>query len=456
MKPEQPSVSPDEPRVTTELTPYQPVVTPQQAASAPNETTDTSYRPRVTPEEPEVNTEQTQGGSDRPQRRPDESAVIPDQPPARPQHEEHPSQAVIPDTAWEWSSSSDPEPGDSGDVIEDKPVSRPSDSYPEWPSHTPESEPKRPEKSGSEEVETKENKPKVTEEPDVGGGGSGNSSARVEFPGEDLIPIPSCNDQLYYGYVNSTGECVKLWTDSEAGCAEGEWFVVDPSTGDTTCRSRFCRVGETLFDDVCKKTSGSHNSPCNAGMGVFLDHFGVGFCDCLAYNVYWPEEERCYPVYQQGPCPAGQQLAVEENSRRVICQPARCPDGEVYWGDDKRNISAACYSATKMRKDDPAKLNISATDPCPIGGKLSIDIHTLEVDCKQLQLQAVFDPPQVRCPAGSFLDFTGQCRDELVQKFRSSFIVQQSENRSPCPEGFTINPAGGCVDTSLGGGGLGR
>ena len=372
-------------------------------------------------------------------------------------------------------------------MIEDAPVSRPSDpQLPEWPPHTPDFRPSRPGEQTSEDVETEISELLLPADPVTGSSGSSSSSGsgtsksggsgggsssgtgsssggtgsggssgtgsstgtKVHFPGEDLIPIPSCGGELFYAYVNSTGDCRKLWTDSEAGCEEGSWFVVDPDTGDAACRPRLCPVGETQFGDVCRVNTDGQSDACAAGQGVFLDQFGRGFCDCLARQVYWPEERRCYPAYERGPCPAGEHLAVSEDSRRAVCRPTGgCQDGEVLWGDTERRIPARCYSAARWREDDP----------CPSGGQLTIDIHTLKVDCQQIKLQAVFDPPQVRCPAGSFLDFTGQCRDELVQKFRSSFAVQPS-TRSLCPEGFTATPAGHCVNTGLegGGGGLGR
>ncbi|KAF0310163.1 hypothetical protein FJT64_018789 [Amphibalanus amphitrite] len=225
----------------------------------------------------------------------------------------------------------------------------------------------------------------------------------------------------------------ELWT--EAGCPAGTWFVQSPLTGEAECRTRCCPAGQTLFDGVCWDTSGGQRGPCAAGQGVLLDQFGEGFCDCLARQVYWPAERRCYPVYSRGPCAAGHHLELEVSAaeRRAVCRPSRCAQGEVYWGDEAAGVPQRCYSIEELRTDDP----------CQPGGQLTVDVHTLEISCVTVTLHAVFDPPQVRCPAGSYLDFTGQCREELVQKFRSSFaVVEQPESRSLCPVGFVAKPDG--------------
>ena len=440
----------------------------QRLPAVPDRPRSQVTEPEVTSNQPVVFRDEPKVRPDRPRERPEEHAVIPDQPrdrphhrPAKPHHPiDHSDPAVTPDRpAWDWTLPDEPKtPGDSPAVIKDPPVPRPSDPRPDRPPHTP----GRPEEEQtSEDVEREESKPRVPTEPvadggnesGTGGSGSGSSSgtggnSRVHFPGEETIPVPSCGGMTFYAYVNSTGDCMKLFSVSDAGCEEGSWLVLDPDTGDAACRPRFCPSGETLFDDVCWDTSGDNNGPCAAGEGVFLDHFGRGYCDCLRHHVYWPEEERCYPVYQRGPCPAGQHLVVPEEARRAVCRPADCPDGEVLFGDASWDIPTGCYSAPEHRDDDPC---------LPSGGQLTIDPHTLKVACKHTQLNAVFDAPNVRCPAGSYLDFTGQCRDELVQKFRSTFTVE-SRTRERCTPGYTPAPNGRCVNSSLGGGGggLGR
>jgi len=83
---------------------------------------------------------------------------------------------------------------------------------------------------------------------------------------------------------------------------------------------------------------------------------------------------------------------------------------------------------------------------------LVVNSHTLQLErCEVLGLHAVFDPPTVRCPAGSQLDFQGECRDELFQKFRSGFYVTGTQVRSLCPTGWVQRRDGRCVEESTGG-----
>ncbi|CAL8110334.1 unnamed protein product [Orchesella dallaii] len=87
-------------------------------------------------------------------------------------------------------------------------------------------------------------------------------------------------------------------------------------------------------------TDGS-SSPCNHDFQKYserVDKPGYGECTCKLFKppstrpvVHWKENNQCYWLYEQGPCPEGQWLVFNndtrtDSSKTVICTKRTCPE----------------------------------------------------------------------------------------------------------------------------------
>ncbi|KAF0311814.1 hypothetical protein FJT64_017405 [Amphibalanus amphitrite] len=123
--------------------------------------------------------------------------------------------------------------------------------------------------------------------------------------------------------------------------------------------------------------------------------------------VRWPADGQCYPIFQQGPCPASQELVWDSDAGRAAC---RCPDGYLLHGPTQR-----CYRR-------------HTRGPCPLRHSLQVDAASGEARCRR----------HGKCPPGElFWPSDGQCYRYL--------------SRGPCGKGelltvsqATLEPQCGC------------
>lgn len=60
--------------------------------------------------------------------------------------------------------------------------------------------------------------------------------------------------------------------------------------------------------------------------------FLQAICRCPKNLLYWPATDRCYPQHSRGPCEANQYLQLESESQQVICQQTKiCENGWIFW-----------------------------------------------------------------------------------------------------------------------------
>ena len=59
--------------------------------------------------------------------------------------------------------------------------------------------------------------------------------------------------------------------------------------------------------------------------------------------IYWPQDGRCYQIFEQGPCPRSQELAFNEVNKKAEC---RCPKELLYWPATDRYVILNSNSAS--------------------------------------------------------------------------------------------------------------
>jgi hypothetical protein len=47
----------------------------------------------------------------------------------------------------------------------------------------------------------------------------------------------------------------------------------------------------------------------------------------------WPDDGKCYPIFERGPCPDTQELAFDAETKRAQC---RCPKNLILWPQTSR------------------------------------------------------------------------------------------------------------------------
>ena len=51
--------------------------------------------------------------------------------------------------------------------------------------------------------------------------------------------------------------------------------------------------------------------------------------------ILWPGDQRCYKIFEQGPCPRSQELAFDGETREAVC---RCPKDLLFWPATDRYV----------------------------------------------------------------------------------------------------------------------
>lgn len=95
--------------------------------------------------------------------------------------------------------------------------------------------------------------------------------------------------------------------------------------------------------------------------------------------LYWPKDEKCYQIFEQGPCPRSQELAFNEINKSPEC---RCPKDLLYWPATDR-----CYPQYEK-------------GPCEMNQYLEKHPETSQVHCKDMkrcQNGWIFWPSEDEC-----------------------------------------------------------
>ena len=104
----------------------------------------------------------------------------------------------------------------------------------------------------------------------------------------------------------------------------------------------------------------------NLGEQLLVSPSGYGVCGCIQNPVHvrmlGSEDDKCYPLYNQGPCPSGYIVQLSLTSGEAVCGPSLCGDGRVMWEDGD------CYT-------------LGDQGPCQHGEYLSLSSSSLEPQC---------------------------------------------------------------------------
>lgn len=86
---------------------------------------------------------------------------------------------------------------------------------------------------------------------------------------------------------------------------------------------------------------------------------------CLTGHIYYPQSDRCFAAFTQGPCAPGKYLVLPENHILPVCVHNRCPvENEVFF-------HGACH-------------RLNTPGPCPLpelNNVISVNSTTLQLQC---------------------------------------------------------------------------
>ncbi|CAG7816728.1 unnamed protein product [Allacma fusca] len=178
----------------------------------------------------------------------------------------------------------------------------------------------------------------------------------------------------------------------------------------TNCQAKkFCKDDySAYFKDTRKCHSIGSRGPCGEQMMVKLQpgtEMGICACEksgpCSRPGVYWPAENRCYSIFEKGPCPKGQWLVPNKN-KGSKCTDIPCP--KRYRAEQSKPI------------ESPSTFLFSYQDKCYMAGVLN------------------------KGPC---------CKNKLATIFVNDFVCTSSHygcgytlagNSNPCPSGTRLDP----------------
>jgi len=123
-------------------------------------------------------------------------------------------------------------------------------------------------------------------------------------------------------------------------CMDGEWFVLDASTGDPICTKRKCEPDWIAYNGECQSIGDT--SICPPHTELVTNLLGEGECDCKEGYGRPEGTKECYQllnstVVSQGPCSKGQWLVLDSGSLGVVCQNMSCPQDHYNFNDKENN-----------------------------------------------------------------------------------------------------------------------
>lgn len=171
-------------------------------------------------------------------------------------------------------------------------------------------------------------------------------------------------------------------------------------------RSRFAR--RLSIENRSKSNAANEilqvNKTCPTGFDLIREENGLSFhCECKKYHLKWHEDGLCYREYEQGPCPPGHRLELDDktNQPKCVCPffSAKYTDGNCYqeytrgpcpFGRlivlDKELGEGKCVCNPEQRMyyhpDSKQCFELYKQGPCPDGHILSFNYGTLRPECK--------------------------------------------------------------------------
>ncbi|XP_037077139.1 uncharacterized protein LOC119098322 [Pollicipes pollicipes] len=234
---------------------------------------------------------------------------------------------------------------------------------------------------------------------------------------EDRMPV--CCPRGHFFWPED-GQCYEEFT--RGPCPKSQMFINVLRNSVCICDDQWGFTVLNPGDGKCylRNTQG----PCKSGFRFLGTSDGQKVCDCMPGEFFYSPTEKCYPLYQQGPCGPGQWLEFAAAAGRAVCRESPCPllaaSGAsarvpqarlldlpaprplVFW-----RITARCYQ-------------IGSQGPCSDDFRLELDEYGITPVCQPLHEPNRDVPVQApmneltRCPPGSYRAISGACPPVLV------------------------------------------
>jgi len=136
-----------------------------------------------------------------------------------------------------------------------------------------------------------------------------------KIPGGDRVV---CSDP-WEVYFEEKEACVRLAVPPQYSsvCGSEEWLVLDEDEK-PHCEEYPCETGQLPYlDGECV----DNHAVCPDGMMLYVTRFGEAVCDCLYGYAYWEADDRCYKLYDRGPCPQHYELVYLHNKTQCLYNP---------------------------------------------------------------------------------------------------------------------------------------
>ena len=118
------------------------------------------------------------------------------------------------------------------------------------------------------------------------------------------------------------------------------------------------------------------------GEQLLVSPSGYGVCGCIQNPVHvtmsGTEDNKCHPLYHQGPCQPGFIVQMSRTRGEAVCGPSLCGDGRVKWEDGE------CYT-------------LGDQGPCEDGEYLSVSSSSLEPQCFKKKVRVNYDDTYFYC-----------------------------------------------------------
>jgi len=139
-----------------------------------------------------------------------------------------------------------------------------------------------------------------------------------------------------------------------------------------------------------------------------------GQCDCKAYHgcdfrplLYFPQENRCFHLFEQGPCKTDEWLIPGEKSYEAVCSNRTCPQEENENNLTWFTLNGTCYqtSTTAFCKNPLETAHYEQGKLVPTCSLIPIKVISVECARRTITLGAVSLP----CPPGTKSTMSGSC-----------------------------------------------
>jgi len=225
-------------------------------------------------------------------------------------------------------------------------------------------------------------------------------------------------------YWPATASCYNLLT--QGPCGGGAWLVLEDDV--VFCRERVCPCDPSMpdlceveikdSDEECGRCrvalAAAQDGLCHPGEQLLVTPAGYGECGCIQnpVHVVHPLDNRCHPLYYQGPCDAGFMVRWSDLMGEVSCQPGLCGDGAVF-------DQGQCH-------------HLGSQGHCQDGAYLAISSSSLEPECFQKKIQRLYDviPRNMglikNAPLTKQMKFTSNCQMDEDGKCRNLSRMRRS------------------------------